>query len=184
MKPNIQTVELLRGGDSIFETRSDETTGDLWSAVGSIGSTALGMLPGLFGGGSSSGQARTVAQITAFGQQVNLTLSRILEQMNLGLISPQTAASEAIRVEALLSNSQLVNQPNGGSDRQALDQAKAAARSMVSQIQTAAAAKVAAGNGTNADPTTGQVLASPFGDKNILVGLAVAGAAALLLLKD
>ena len=166
----------------------DDTLGDFWSAIGMVGASAVQLLPGLLGGGSSSGQAHGDEGITAFGQQVALTLTRIREQMALGLISPQTAASEATRVEGYLYNQQYVDQPDGGSDRQALDQAKATARTMVNTIQNEASALLAAQTGqqpaATQDPVTGALSASPFDDKNVLLGLGVVGVAALVLLRD
>ena len=183
----LETLRAVEHRDGIFNNSSDQTLGSFWDAIGMIGGSAVQLLPSLLGGGSSSGQARTVSQITAFGQQVNLTLTRLREQMTLGLISPQIAASEAVRVEALLSNTQYVNQPNAGSDRAALDTAKSAARSLVTQFQNEAAAMLAAQSGTTpsatVDPATGQILnTSPFADKNVLLGLGIVGVTLLIFL--
>jgi hypothetical protein len=156
---------------------SDETMGDWSQALGMIGASAVQLLPGLFGS-SSGGAIKGTNATKAFGESVIQSLTRLREQMQLGLVPPATAAAEAVRIEGMLSNSQIIYQAKTGSDAAALNSAKQAAKQLVTQIQTEAA-QLSAGQQNSPTPAT----QTAGMDKNVLLGLGLAGLVVFLLVK-
>lgn len=136
----------------------DETLGSIWGEVlGQVGAAGVGLLPQLFGGGggSSSGQAKGLQAITAFGQQAIQTLGQILQGVQSGQLSPADGVSNAQRIVNALSDPAFVYQAQRGKDADALAAAKQQANELLSQIQALASAVPA-----NAQ---GGVAASPNG---------------------
>ena len=143
---------------------TDGTLSGFWGdVVGQVGAAGVSLLPSLFGGGggASSGQAKGLQAITAFGQQAIQTLTQIMQGLTSGQLSPADAVSNAQRIVAALSDPQYVYQAQRGKDADALNAFKQQAGQMLSQIQAAASAvrvdpKTGSPSLPNAGPAVGQ----------------------------
>lgn len=135
-----------------FITRSDDTLGDAWGAVGAIGASAVQLLPALFGGGGggAGGPARGLAAITAACQQAIQSLNQLVTAATSGQMPLAQAISEAERIAAALSNPQYIYQAQRGNDAAVLNDAKAQAQTIIGRLRSLAApvAPPATGGGT------------------------------------
>ncbi len=118
--------------DRIFETGSDETMGWVGAVIGAA-TAGLPLITGLFSA-CKPGQACGLSGINAFGAQVLASLDQIVQMMNAGLLPPSQAASEASRIAASLSDSNMVYQAKKGKDAAALATFKQQAAAKVQQI--------------------------------------------------
>lgn len=159
---------------SDFDTR-DTMAGFDWSAVAGQAaaagvSTGLQILAGL--GNSGSGlPAKGLAAITSFVNQAIQALQQILAGLAAGQFTGDQAISDARRIAGYLNDPQYVYQAQRGNDAAVLQQGKAQAAALLSQIEQAAA--------TAPVPSGGSIATSPAkqGEStNLLLigGLAVA----------
>ena len=175
-------IDAANRRQAMFDNSDDQDLGDIWSAVGAIGASAVQLIPGLMtGGASSGGAARGLAAITAFGNQAIQTLQKILQ---LAPQNPQQAISDATRITNALSDPQYVYQAQHGDDANALQNFKAQAGALFQQIQATAAATL------GVTPTESTQTTLPAATPTITSGidtttLLIAGGllAAVLLLK-
>jgi hypothetical protein len=129
--------------------------------VGQFVSVGIGAVGGLIDATKTPGQARGLAQINAFGQQVIGALEKLLQTAAScqAMATPQQIVDEANKLAAMLSNSAMVYQAQKGNDAEALANFKQQAAAMVQQIQAAAAACAARQQtGTGTPGTTTQIV--------------------------
>ena len=181
--------------EKIWNNVDDDGLGDVWNAVGAIGASAVQLIPGLFGGGSSSagGPARGLAAIQAAVDQALSSLNQLLAAVRSGQMAPGQAVSEAQRIAGALSNPQYVYQAQRGNDAAALNAGKQQAAAIVAQIQAFAGNTTASGTtspvtvpagGTVANlPASAPTSNSGFAADNSTLLILGGGLALLLLLK-
>lgn len=154
--------------ERMFEN-SDDGLGWVGAAIGA-GSSLLPMITGLFSG-CKPGQACGLAGINGFGQQAISTLDQIAQMLQMRMIAPAQAMSEANRVANSLSDSSLVYQAKKGKDAAALAGFKQQAAAKVQQITALAGQRQQAiTSGGSAGPAGGLGVISGGGSSLLLLG--------------
>src|SRR5262245_59543467 len=112
--PDLLMSEILVYSEDYFNNAGE--FGDVWNAVGQIGSTVVGLLPMFSNGSSAGGPARGLAAINAAGLQAIQSLQQLAAMVNSGQVPASSALPEAQRIAASLSDPQFVYQAQHGSD--------------------------------------------------------------------